>query len=261
MRKIFAGIAAAIAALSLSGCISTKTYNAMENYDFVNMNTDFIQLREPHEGDKIAIIDTEYGEIRAVLYEQYAPNTVADFIERAENGEFDNKTVYGVMPDVYFMTGGHENDKGAYTGRISDDELIANEYTPDLWPFRGALVSFSEKSGYSDARWVICNTDKETLTEDAINQLKDSVSNREDEKERDNLITLFDKFYEIGGVFGLAGYQTIFGQTYEGLDVVERLCNIPSESNLRAKEDVMINSVTISEYSADETSEINETKE
>ena len=86
MKKFFAGLIAAAAALSLSGCISTKTYNAMENYDFVNMNTDFIQLREPQEGDKIAIIDTEYGEIRAVLYEQYAPNTVADFIGRAENG-------------------------------------------------------------------------------------------------------------------------------------------------------------------------------
>ena len=119
------------------------------------------------------------------------------------------------MPDVYFMTGGHENDKGAYTGRTSDDELIANEYTPDLWPFCGALVSFSEKSGFSDARWFICNTDKESLTEETINQLKEGVSNREDEKERENLLTLFDKFYEIGGVFGLAGYQTIFGQTYE----------------------------------------------
>ncbi len=244
MKKFFAGLIAAAAALSLSGCISTKTYNAMENYDFVNMNTDFIQLREPQEGDKIAIIDTEYGEIRAVLYEQYAPNTVADFIGRAENGEFDNKTVYGVMPDVYFMTGGHENDKGAYTGRTSDDELIANEYTPDLWPFCGALVSFSEKSGFSDARWFICNTDKESLTEETINQL-----------------TLFDKFYEIGGVFGLAGYQTIFGQTYEGLDVVEKLCNIPSDSNLRTTVNVTINSVTISEYSADDISETNEIKE
>ena len=261
MKKFFAGLIAAAAALSLSGCISTKTYNAMENYDFVNMNTDFIQLREPQEGDKIAIIDTEYGEIRAVLYEQYAPNTVADFIGRAENGEFDNKTVYGVMPDVYFMTGGHENDKGAYTGRTSDDELIANEYTPDLWPFCGALVSFSEKSGFSDARWFICNTDKESLTEETINQLKEGVSNREDEKERENLLTLFDKCYEIGGVFGLAGYQTIFGQTYEGLDVVEKLCNIPSDSNLRTTVNVTINSVTISEYSADDISETNEIKE
>lgn len=261
MRKILAAAAAAITALSLGGCISTKTYNAMENYDFAKMNTDFIQLRGPSEGDKIAVIDTEYGEIRAVLYEQYAPNTVADFIRRAENGEFDGKTVYGVMPDVYFLTGGHENDKGAYTGRSSDEELIANEYTPDLWPFRGAMVAFSEKSGFSDARWFICNTDKESLTEEAINQLKEGVANREDEKERDNLMALFDKFYEVGGVFGLSGYQTVFGQTYEGLDVVEKLCNIPSESDLRATVDVKINSVVISEYGADDTNETNETKE
>ena len=159
------------------------------------------------------------------------------------------------------MPGGQETDMGAYTGRKSDDELIANEYTPDLWPFCGALVSFSEKSGFSDARWFICNTDKESLTEEAINQLKEGVSNREDEKERENLLTLFDKFYEIGGVFGLAGYQTIFGQTYEGLDVVEKLCNIPSDSNLRTTVNVTINSVTISEYGADDISETNEIKE
>ena len=122
-------------------------------------------------------------------------------------------------------------------------------------------MSFSEKSGFSDARWFICNTDKEGLTEETINQLKEGVSNREDEKERENLLTLFDKFYEIGGVFGLAGYQTIFGQTYEGLDVVEKLCNIPSDSNLRTTVNVTINSVTISEYSADDISETNEIKE
>ncbi|MDE6030913.1 MAG: peptidylprolyl isomerase, partial [Oscillospiraceae bacterium] len=174
---------------------------------------------------------------------------------------FDNKSVYGVMPKTYFLTGGHENDKGVYTGRSSDDELIANEYTPDLWPFKGALVSFSEKSGFSDSRWFICNTDEETLTEAAINQLKDSVADREDETERNNLLYLFDKFYEVGGVFGLAGYQTIFGQTYEGLDVVEKLCDIPTESNMRTSVDVMINSVTISEYTAEEANAANETKE
>lgn len=251
MKKLLAGIIAAAAALSLSGCISTKTYNAMENYDFAGMNVDFIQLRGPEEGDTIAVIDTEYGEIRAVLYEEYAPNTVADFIQRAKNGEFDNKVVYGVMPNTYFLTGGHENEKGVYTGRSSDEELISNEYSVDLWPFRGAMVSFSENPGFSDARWFICNTDEEYLTEDAINQLKDSVSDREDEKERDNLIALFDKFYEVGGVFGLSGYQTVFGQTYEGLDVVEKLCNIPVESNHRTSESVMINSVTITEYTSE----------
>lgn len=238
--------------LSLSGCVSTKTYNAMEDYDFATLNRDFIQLHEPSEGDTIAIIDTDYGEIRVVLYEEYAPNTVAEFVRRAENGEYDNMPVYGVMTDTYFLTGGYEDEKGVYTGRSSDDELIANEYSIDLWPFTGALVAFSEKTGYSDSRWFICNTDKEYLTEDAINELKETASNREDETERDNLIYLFDKFYEVGGVFGLSGYETVFGQTYEGLDVVEKLCNIPVESDNRTSVDVMIKSVTISEYGVEE---------
>jgi peptidyl-prolyl cis-trans isomerase B (cyclophilin B) len=252
LKKILAAITAAAITLSLSGCLTTTTNNAMENYDFAAMNTDFVQLKSPEEGDTIAIIDTDYGEVRVVLYEEYAPNTVAAFIENAENGVYDNMPVYGVMTDVYFLTGGHENEKGTYIGRTSDDELIENECTVDLWPFTGALVAFSEETGYSDSRWFICNTDKDSLTQESIDELKESAQQREDETERENLITLFDKFYEVGGVFGVSGYETVFGQTYEGMDVVEKLCNIPVEDNNRTSVDVMIKSVTISQYHTDE---------
>ncbi len=251
MKKIFAALTAAVLAVTLSGCTAT-VQNAMKDYNFAEMNTDFIQLKSPEEGDTIAIVDTDLGEFRMVIYEDYAPNTSAAFIEKAKSGEYDNKPVYGVMKDVYFLTGGEENEKGTYIGRTGSDGLIANEYSVDLWPFKGALMSFSEKSGYGDARWFVCNTDKDSLTEEAVNELKKSAADREDPVERDNLTTLFDKFYEVGGVFGLSGTVTVFGQTYEGMDVVEQLCNIPTESNGRASEDVMIKSVTISEYSAEE---------
>lgn len=252
LKKILAAIAAAAISITMAGCVPT-TNNAMENYDFEAMNVDFVQLQQPSEGDKIAIIDTDYGEIRVVLYESSCPNTVARFIANAESGVYDNQPVYGVMSDCYFLTGGHENERGIYTGRSSDSELIDNEYSVDLWPFRGALMSFSEKTNKSDDRWFICNTDKDNLTIEAINELKDSVAKRESETERAKLITLFDKFYEVGGVFGLAGSVTVFGQTYEGLDVVEKLCNIPAESNNRTSVDVMIKSVTISTYTEGET--------
>lgn len=251
MKKIFAALTTAVLAVTLSGCTAT-VQNAMKDYNFAEMNTDFIQLKSPEEGDTIAIVDTDLGEFRMVIYEDYAPNTSAAFIEKAKSGEYDNKPVYGVMKDVYFLTGGEENEKGTYIGRTGSDGLIANEYSVDLWPFKGALMSFSEKSGYGDARWFVCNTDKDSLTEEAVNELKKSAADREDPVERDNLTTLFDKFYEVGGVFGLSGTVTVFGQTYEGMDVVEQLCNIPTESNGRASEDVMIKSVTISEYSAEE---------
>ncbi len=249
MKKFLAAAAAALM-LTMTGCtITSSRYNAMEDYDFSQM--ELIQLQPPKEGDTIAIVDTSMGEIRVVLYEEQAPNTVAAFIEQAQAGKYDNIPVYGIMTDVYFLTGGKENKHGMYVGRDSDEELVANEYSVDLWPFRGALISFSEKVGYGDSRWYIVNTDAANLTEEAIGELKNSVSEIEDPIAQANLLNLFDKFYEVGGVFGLAGTCTVYGQTYEGFDVIEAICAVKADENNRPTKEVMINSVTISEYTAE----------
>lgn len=257
MKKIIAAVLTAAAILSLSGCMPQSTHtNGMVNYDFKEMNVDFIQLKPPAEGDKIAIIDTDRGEIRVVLYEKHAPNTVSNFIKNAEDGMYDDIPIKGVGTDMYFLTGGWDDKRGNYVGRTTDEELIDAEYSVDLWPFTGALMGFSEKAGYSDARWFIVNNDAASLTKEAIDELKEGVADREDEEEREKIIMMFDTFYEIGGVFGLAGENTVFGQTYLGLDVVKQLTQIPIDNNGMATETVKIKSVTISEFKeGDETDE------
>ena len=251
LKKILAAACAALT-LSLAGCsLSQGTYNVMHEYDFSQM--ELVQLEAPAEGDTIAIFDTSCGEIRAVLYPEYAPNTVAAFIEKAESGYYDGKDVAFVVDNLYFLSGCTKDADGNYIGRQSDDELIEAECNVNLWPFKGALMAFSEKGGYSDARWFICN--EEEITEDAINTLKESAQKRENEQERVNLTNLFDKFYEIGGNFGAAGSYTVFGQTYEGIEVIEDICAAPTNENGIPVNNMIINSVTISEYSADETTE------
>jgi len=164
-KRIIAALAALSvlgSTLALSGCTFTSSnYNAMQDYDFSSIQ--LVQLEDPQEGDTIAIFDTDLGEFRAVLYDEYCPNTVAAFVERANAGKYDGLPVYAVVQDTYFLTGGHENDKGVYTGRDSDDEALAHEYNVDLWPFRGALVTYSELPGYSDARYLVCNNDDMAL--------------------------------------------------------------------------------------------------
>ena len=172
-KRIIAALAALSvlgSTLALSGCTFTSSnYNAMQDYDFSSIQ--LVQLEAPQEGDTIAIFDTDLGEFRAVLYDEYCPNTVAAFVERANAGKYDGLPVYAVVQDTYFLTGGHENDKGVYTGRDSDDEALAHEYNVDLWPFRGALVTYSELPGYSDARYLVCNND-DTMTQEQIDELK-----------------------------------------------------------------------------------------
>lgn len=247
MKRIFAAVIAAVMAVTLSGC-STAPPNGMLSYDFKEMSNDFIQLSAPKDGDTIAVFDTEYGEIRAVLYEEYAPNKVKSFIEKANAGYYNDTAVKGVENDVYFLAGGRENDKGQYIGRDNDEELMLNEYTPELWPFKGALLGYSERQGYCDARWFVCNDDEENLTADAINELKSGTSNVKDETERAKMLELFDKFYEAGGVFGMAGTYTVFGQTYLGFDVVDKLTHIPAGNDGQTTTEVKINSITISTF-------------
>lgn len=247
MKKIFAALSALVLAVTLTGCSSAPP-NGMMSYNFSEMSMDFIQLSAPKDGDTIAVFDTDYGEIRAVLYEEYAPNKVKSFIEKVNAGVYNDMEIKGVHNDTYFLTGGYENSKGQYIGREDKSELLANEYTPELWPFRGALMGFSEQSGFNDARWFMCWDDKENLTVDGINELKSSAGNIADEERRDKMLALFDKFYEVGGVFGMAGECTIFGQTYLGFDVVEKLTHIPSDEQSMATTKVMIKSVTISQF-------------
>lgn len=255
LKKILAAISAA-AMLALTGCsFYPSSYNVMHEYDFAEM--DLVQLQPPKDGDTIAVFDTTMGEIRVVLYPDIAPNTVKSFIKKAESGYYNNMEIFGIMDDMYFLSGYTVDEEGNYRGRKSDDELIVNECSVDLWPFKGALVSFSEQPGYSDARWFICNTDEETLTEAAIAELKESAAEYEDPVERENLLYLFDKFYEIGGVFGAAGTYTVFGQTYQGLDVIEEICAVPTNEENRPVNEIIINSVTIGKYTAEEANNEN----
>lgn len=91
------------------------------------------------------------------------------------------------------------------------------------------------------------------MTQEQIDELKNSIAeneNRSDE-EKQNLSDLFDKFMEVGGVFGMAGSVTVFGQTYEGMDVVEKISALQAdEKTYRPLENVMVKTVTISEYSS-----------
>lgn len=254
-RRILAALAAvtvALCSLGSTGCtVTSSNYNAMSDYDFTSI--ELVQLEGPKDGDTIAIIDTDLGEIRAVLYKDLCPNTVGKFIERANAGEYNNNSIYAIVKDTYFVSGGHVNDKGNYTGRNDDSEVIEHEYNVNLWPFRGSLVAYSDLPGYTDARYYVIDND-DTMTQEQIDELKDSMksSDKYTDDQKKNLINLFDKFIEVGGLFGMAGYVTVFGQTYEGLDVIEKITARQSDENTyKPLEDIYVKSVTISTYDSE----------
>ncbi len=245
MKKKLAAVAAA-AVLCLSGCslMGGNTYSAIGSYDFAEM--DLIQLQEPEEGQMMAVIDTTEGVIKAVLYPEYAPNTVDNFVNRANEGFYDGKDIYGIINESLFMTGAF-NEKGTQ-GYTNDGEPIPNEHSVDLWTFKGALCSYNGKMGYGDSRFFVI--DEFPMSDEEIEELR-SMKNKDDTQRIPE--ELIQAYVDKKGIIQVAGQYTVFGQTIEGFEVIEKICDSEyDESNMRPLNEIKINSIKITEYTSSE---------
>lgn len=241
IKKLLAALLAA-SSIFTGGCsaLMGNTYTSRaKDYDFSAMT--MVQLEEPEEGRLAAVIHTTLGDMTAVLYPEYAPNTVDNFVNRSKDGYYDNTKIYAVYETRFAATGSAANDGS--TGASNDGQLIENEYTPNLWPFKGALCSYSTTAGYGDSRYIICNTFD--FTEEDIETLK-SV-----QKDGKQLFPqeLIDAWVEHGSLPTLSGMQTVFGQIVEGMEVMEKIMSAEvDEKTAVPKEDIFVKHIDIIEY-------------
>ncbi len=214
---------------------------------------ELVQLEAPKEGDPVAIVDTTLGEYRFVLYPQYSPDAVANFTELANQGYYDNTYVFHSESGAYSAAGAPNKDGSA---KENSHELVERELHQNLWPFKGAVLSmnttidkslkekfFGGGTYYNGSRFMVLNTVE--FSDEFKEELKESS---ESEK-------LAEAFISKGGVPNYSQVMTVIGQTYSGMDVVEKLSALETQNNGIYKypvEDVMIKSVTISTYSAEE---------
>lgn len=210
-----------------------------------------IQLDPPKEGDPIAIVDTTIGEYRFVLYPEQSPNAVANFTELANQGYYNNTYVFHSESGAYSAAGAPNKDG---TANDNSHELVKRELHQDLWPFKGAVLAmnttidqnlkeklFGGGTYYNGSRFMVLNTIE------FDDELKEEL------KEASESEALAEAFLEKGGIPNFSQQMTVIGQTYSGMDVVEKLASLKTQDTGNYKypvDDVMINSVTISTYSA-----------
>ncbi len=235
-----------------------------KNYTYINPDEmTLVQTQDIGEGAPTAIISTTYGEIRAVLYPELAPETVENFTSLAKEGYYDNTFVFEQKEQIYFAAGSPV-DTGALDDAKETNEHIPQELHQNLWPFRGALCAMttSTEGGFFDrlmsstesftgSRFLFVNS--VDFTEAFIEELRAASTSE----------VLADAFIEMGGVPNFSQQLAIFGQAYAGLDVIEEICTAEAalETNMNGYtapiKECRILSVTISEYGA-EDAEMNE---
>lgn len=237
MKKTISCIMLLVIMILAAGC---------ETVSFDEENMEIVQLNPPEEGQQIAIITTTRGIIKAVLYPEYCPNTVENFVQLANEGFYNNQKVFAIEPHNAFMAGS-DSDTGDTAKTITGKD-IKNEYHDNLWPLKGALCSIGSREGRGDSRYFFVNTVQ-------IDPVLESEMEKNGYPKK-----AIEGFVKAGGAPSLARQYTVFGQAYEGLDVIEEITkiDIEDEKSKLPVEEIIIEKIEISTYKSNQDSDLNE---
>ncbi len=230
--------------LALTGCVPTNPQTGEPIFDesVRNQTTEFIQFNL-EEGQEVAIFDTTLGEIKIALFTHQAPNTVTHFKKLITNGFYTDKGIF-VEGDLALMFSGAVDDN-VDIGEVAtpDGKKVAPEYITDVWHFEGAVSTWGEVESrfdsnlYSDSRFFIVG---EIPYDDEIATQMDRLGYPLD---------VIEMYKQKGGLPQYSNKYTVFGQVYEGMDIVKEITSQADGGDIRMLEDIRINSASISVHS------------
>ncbi len=269
-------VSAALCAGILSGCGKPEYRQFVVNEDgSVSAVTDYGDL-------PVAVIEVkDYGTIKAVLFEEDAPKTVENFITHAEEGYYDGLTFHRVIQD-FMIQGGDPNGDGT-GGESIWGEPFEDEFTDNLWNFRGALsMANSGKDTNGSQFFIVQQGDGSELDEatfkryeeqnsmsvsekveaaleqyemmgvsgDQLDQIEDLLKQQyqnSNKGETDFPEEVKEFYQQVGGTPHLDKMHTVFGQVIEGMDVVDAIAKAPKADIEQGipQDEIVIESITI----------------
>lgn len=194
-----------------------------------------IQLTEPVSGDTVAVMHTTLGDIKIKLFASKTPKTVENFTKHAENGYYNGLKFHRIIKD-FMIQGGDPLGNGTggesiWGGKFED------EFDPELHNLRGALSMANAGPNTNGSQFFIVQA-KETPAQ-MLEQMKDLADNGFPPE-------ITEAYAKMGGTPWLDFRHTVFGQVYEGMDVVDAIAEAETVNDVPC-EDVLINSIDIIE--------------
>lgn len=227
MKKIGLIFIMLISILSLGGCASKSK-----------------QFKEPEKGETVAEIKIrDYGSIYVKFFKEEAPKAVENFTTHAREGYYDGLTFHRIIED-FMIQGGDPNGNGT-GGESIWGEDFEDEFSKDLHPYRGALCMANSGPDTNGSQFFIVQS-KKTYTKDYLAWLGMNIGVEFDDEAVKN-------YGKVGGTPWLFESHTVFGQVYDGYDVLDEVAKvekIDEEEGIPA-EPVIIETIRVFEYEQD----------
>ncbi|MCM1059040.1 MAG: peptidylprolyl isomerase [Eubacterium sp.] len=258
IKKIFLTAAAAVLSVSLlAGCEGTPdngsadgiTNNVSGTSDPL-AEADIHNFIMPEQGEKIAVITVkDMGEIKIKLFPEDAPKGVENFIGLADMGYYDELIFHRVIPN--FMNQGGDPRGDGTGGKSIWGEKFEGGTSEHLYHFTGAVAyANSGSTSTNGSQFYIVNTPDDFVYYGAYRDADGSIQYLQSFEESGISLpgNVKDMYLQKGGVPFLDGGYTVFGQVFEGMDVVRKIAEVETDDNDKPLTQVVMESVKIEEY-------------
>ena len=238
-KKTAALILAALMGMSLfAGCKGESQIDP-------NVEAPILNFQAPEIGEKIAVIKVkDLGEIKIKLFPEDAQKGVENFIGLAEMDYYNEIIFHRVIPNFMNQTGDPRGD--GYGGKSIWGDKFDGGVPEGLYHFTGAVAYANSGAPDSNgSQFYIVNTPAEFVYYGGYKDF-DELSSATGKVYSDELK---NAYIEKGGVPFLDGGYTVFGQVFEGMDIVYSIANVETDpSNDKPLTQVLMESIEIVEY-------------
>lgn len=221
------------------------------------------QLELPEKGEEIAVITMGTGEtIRIRFFPDEAPKAVYNFKVHAINGYYDGLTFHRVI-DNFMIQGGDPTATGT-GGESVWGTSFEDEFNSNLLNLDGSLSMANSGANTNSSQFFINNTNGAAIDWSNYQSIYEMYKTNPESfttsygkwvdmsKVTDKIKSLYD---ENGGNLNLDGAystdgtgHTVFGQVFEGLDVISKIQSCDVDENSKPLTDVVISKVEIITY-------------
>lgn len=244
------------------------------------------QLDTPEDDDTIAVMHTSMGDIAIRLFPEAAPKTVENFTTHAKNGYYDGLTFHRVINDFMIQGGDPKGDgtggESIWGGKFDD------EFNAKLMNLTGAISMANSGANTNGSQFFInqggpngksasqlkSQYSYTTLYNQMMSQYTQYVQVYGDSFK--SVYPDVDAYIEasggvspdsrlvpaevwelyaqhggnihLDGAWRASGGHTVFGQVFEGMDVVDAIAAVKKGTNDKPVADVIIETIDITTY-------------
>ncbi len=197
------------------------------------------QMAMPEVGETVAIFHIKnYGDVKVKFFEEVAPKAVENFVTHAKEGYYNGLTFHRIINE--FMIQGGDPEGTGMGGESIWGEGFGTELDYELVPYRGSLcMAMSSLPNSIGSQFFI--------TQAHYDESQASYLKQGGYPEK-----LIETYKEYGGYLSLYLQYTVFGQVYEGIEIVDKIAvetpTTDSNGTVEKANQPVIESIEVTEY-------------